>query len=140
MLITNTNIVAPWVMRKAECSISSDCTAIGQMFEDTLVAGVMFEHYTGPSIVGTIAVEKGYAMSKEFVRAIFDYPFNQLKCKQILAHAAADNEPSRGLLEHMGFKIVAEIPGVFEEDTSMVIYCLKREDCRFLESKDGQKE
>ena len=137
MLIFDNRVTAPWVMQRAGCSISSDCQTIGQVLDDKIVAGVMFENYTGPAITGTIAVEKDYAMSREFVRAIFDYPFKQLECRTILASASSGNTRSKNLLEHMGFVRTATIPGVYE-DGDMDIYVLKREDCRFLGEDDGQ--
>ena len=137
MITVNTQVVAPWVMERANCSISSDCQTIGQVSDDKLVAGVMFEHYTGACVVGTIAVESGYSMSREFVRAIFDYPFRQLACDQMLAYVSADNERSKNLLEHMGFELTATVPGVYPEN--MDIYLMKREACRFLETEDGQE-
>lgn len=138
MIILDTRVVAPWVMERANCSISSDCQTIGQISEGALVAGVMFEHYTGSCVVGTIAVEPGYAMSREFVRAIFDYPFRQLDCDQMLAYVSASNSRSKSLLEHMGFGLVATVPGVYPED--MQIYLMKRDQCRFLETENGQAE
>ena len=135
MISTDIKLIAPWVMEKTSCSIASDCTAIGQMLEDKLVAGVMYEHFTGCSVVATIAVEGGYAMSKEFVRAIFDYPFRQMGAEQMIAFISEDNERSIRLVEKMGFREQTRIPGVFPED--MVVFILKRDNCRFLESENG---
>ena len=124
-------------MERAACTISSDCVTIGQVSDDKLVAGVMFEHYTGPSVVGTIAVEEGYAMSREFVKAIFDYPFRQLGCNQFMGYVPNDNVRSKSLLEHMDFELVASVPGVFKDDVAMDIYVLKRENCRFIGEQNG---
>lgn len=132
MIIVDTQTVAPWVMQRANCAISSDCTTIGQVSDDKIVAGVLYEHYTGHSIVGTIAVEPGHSMSKEFVTAIFDYPFRQLNCDQLMAYVNDENTRSKNLLEHMGFKLEATIPGVYPAD--MKIYILRRAECRFLEN------
>ena len=138
MIVTDTRAIAPWIMQRAECSIASDATTIGWVnSEGILTAATMYEHWTGPTVTATIAIEPGTVVAKEFIAAIFAYPFDQLKCKQILAFVAEENVASIAFLERCGFKVTATVPDVFEGDEAMRIYCLKREDCRFLEDQNG---
>ena len=140
MLILDFDHVAPWVSGHVGCPIPSfGGGAIGWERDGQLVCGVMYEHYTGPCITATIVVEQGAIITKEFVHAIFHYPFVHLKCEQMLAYIADDNLKSKSLVEHMGFYEVARIGGVFPEG-AMLIYMMKRGMCRFLGEPNGQEK
>ena len=76
-------------------------------------------------------VENSY-IPKEFLNAIFEYPFGQLGVNQIIAHVEVANTASCKMLEKMGFEQVAVVPGVFKSG-DCVIYRMLRQACRYLE-------
>lgn len=61
---------------------------------------------------------------KCFVDVIFDYPFNQLKAKRIIALIEKDNEKAAKLVEHMGFNLI--------EISQVKIYELTKDKCKWL--------
>lgn len=71
------------------------------------------------------------------MRVVFDYAFRQLGCKVIIGLVPASNKRARRFDEHLGFKLKAEIPEG-HPDGSLLIYAMRKKDCRWLESKHGQ--
>jgi hypothetical protein len=132
MLVTDINMVLPMVMNRVQGVFpTQDVVGIGWEQGGTVVAGVVYDHFTGPCIVASIAVDDPH-MAREFLWAIFDYPFNQLGVGKILANVSADNEASLSMLKRMGFIREAYIEGVFPSG-AMIIMSLVRENCVWLE-------
>jgi RimJ/RimL family protein N-acetyltransferase len=69
--------------------------------------------------------------SKDFIWAVFDYPFNKLGVSVILGQICADNIDALKLNRHLGFKVVAEIPDAHMSG-DLVIMAMRKEECRFL--------
>ena len=132
MLTTNINTVLPMVMNRVPGVFPThDIVGIGWEQNGTVVAGVVYDHYTGPCITATIAVDDPH-MAKDFLWAIFDYPFNQLGVGKILAYVADDNAPSLKLLRRMGFIKEAYIEGMYTSG-ALIIMSLVKENCVWLE-------
>lgn len=133
MIVCNRRVVLPWVKKRVDAMFpTAGVAAIGQQSGGEMVAGVVYDHYTGASIQATIAVKPKARLSKMFLWAIFDYPFNQLGVKKIIANVKEDNEKSLFMLHRMGFEQEGEITDAFE-DGSMVIMTLTRKNCSLLE-------
>ena len=134
--------VAQFVSALTECTIpSSGGAAIGLLRDDELVAGVLYEDFTGEggSITGTIAVVPGSVMDKEFTRAIFAYPFQQLKAGKLLALVSDNNWRSVRLVRHMGFAESAVIQGYYP-DADLIIFEMLAADCRWLGEDHGKEK
>jgi RimJ/RimL family protein N-acetyltransferase len=133
MLITDVKLVLPMVADKVEALFPTEAvTGIGWEHDGRVVAGVVYDHFTGTSIQATIAAERGTYMRKEFVWAIFDYPFNQLGVGKILVNVEETNKASLGFLKRSGFIKEAYIEGVFPSG-AMIIMSLTKENCVWLE-------
>ena len=126
--------VAQFVSTLTECTIPpSGGAAIGLLRDDELVAGVLYEDFTGEggSITGTIAVVPGAVMGKEFTRAIFAYPFKQLGVGKIIALVSNINWKSVRLVNHMGFIETAVVQGYYP-DADLIVFEMSATDCRWL--------
>ena len=71
-------------------------------------------------------------ISKDLLWAAFDYPFNKLKVKVILASVASTNEEALKLDRHLGFVDKAYIEDA-HIDGDLVILAMRRENCRWLD-------
>lgn len=137
MLIFDNQLVGPWVADKTGCPLCNKMATIGWLNSDGhLTGGLIYDHYTGESVVGTVAVD-GF-VPKQFMEAMFDYPFNQLGVKTLIAYVEEGNLPSIRFLERVGFTRCTTVPGVYE-DGAMHIYTMKREQCRWIGDRDGQE-
>lgn len=132
MLISSFEAVAEWVAERAGCSIPNYGAGLGMVNKaGDLVAGVMYENYTGASVTATIAINKGTIISKDFMRVIFEYPFEQLKVKKLFAMVAASNAPSIEFITRCGFVEETRIKDYYESGDAVVFACTP-ESCRWL--------
>jgi hypothetical protein len=138
MLITDVPSVAEWVANMAEADPRLVVGAVGWLRDQHLTCGAFYESYTHRSITATIAVAPGAVMPKDFLRAIFHYPFVQLGCEKIVALIAENNWKSQNLVEKMGFVKEAVVAEYYPEG-DLFIYSMTKSQCRFLEKDHGQE-
>lgn len=103
--------------------------AIGYERAGILQGGVVFTDYCHPNIRICTVLEA--PLTRRFLRAIYLYPFNQLKVSRITALIDARNIKSRKLVEHDGFIEEGCMRKAALNDDVM-IYGLLREHCRWL--------
>jgi hypothetical protein len=107
--------------------------AIG-LERDGIQAGVIYEDWSGRSIVCHIAIEG--RLTSCFVAAIFDYPFRVCGVEKIIAPILSGNAKALRLVKNMGFVEEARLR-FSDEDLCMMT--MNREQCRFLGAKYEQK-
>ena len=114
MLMLDPAVVGPWVAWKVDTALCDRMSAIGWLNGDgALTAGVVYDHFTGASVAATIAIEG--RLPRKFLRVIFDYPFNQLQVKKILAYVAESNPRSIRFLRKAGFVKEAKVAGAYDD-------------------------
>lgn len=141
MLTTDFSRVSRFVAERAECVIPAEGgAAIGWLRDDQVVAGVLYEDFTGVggSITATIAVESGAILTRDMMWAIFDYPFRQLCVSKLFALIHSNNHKSIRLVDHFGFRAVSGIAGYYP-DGNLIVYEMNAVDCRWLEKENGQE-
>lgn len=108
-------------------------SALGLLDDDgALVAGVLYNHYHPPSIMMHVgAVEGRMWLTREFLHAAFDYPFNQLKCKRVTALVPKKNRAARQFDEHLGFKLEGCMRQALADD-DMLVYGMLRSECKYI--------
>lgn len=132
--------VSQFVSSLTKCTIpSSGGAAIGLLRDDDFVAGVLYEDFTGEggSITATIAVAPGAVMVREFVSAIFAYPFKQLGVGKIIALVSSTNWKSVRLVKHMGFVETAVVQGYYP-DADLIVFEMSAANCRWLGEEHGK--
>lgn len=126
--------VKQWVADRTDCEIGDKTTAIGSLNnQGDIIAGVVYNHYTGESISSTFAVADKKGLSKRFVKEIFKYPFEQLGVNKIINYVAESNIESQKITEKFGFCHETTIEGVYP-DGAMRVYSLLKEDCKWLDA------
>lgn len=103
-----------------------------------MVAGVAYESHNGPNVVCHIAIDGAHAMTREWLRVIFDYPFNQIGVRRITVGVEEGNARSRRLVEHMGFRLEARLDRAAKSG-DIFIYRMFRDECRFIARKEERK-
>ena len=113
-------------------------TFIGQEVDGEVKAVVAFDNILDKSCeMHTAAIVPNW-ISKDLLWACFDYPFNILKVKVILASVASTNKEALKLDRHLGFVDKAYIEDA-HIDGDLVILAMRREDCRWLDIKCSLK-
>ena len=127
--------IGAWVAdRIAGEFYSKTSSAIGLMKDGVIVAGVIYENWNRASIFCHIAIEG--RMTKAYLKAIFDYPFNVCGVEKIIAPVLSGNAKALRLVKNMGFVEEARLR-FSDEDICMMT--MNRDQCRFLGAKYEQK-
>ena len=113
-------------------------TFIGQEIDGEVKAVVAFDNILDKSCqMHTAAIVPNW-ISKDLLWACFDYPFNILKVKVIIATVASTNKEALKLDRHLGFVDKAYIEDA-HIDGDLVILAMRRENCRWLDIKTPLK-
>jgi len=104
------------------------------MKDGVIVAGVIYENWNRASIFCHIAIEG--RMTKAYLKAIFDYPFNACNVKKIIVPVVSNHVKSIKLVTNMGFTEEARIVDG-SQDGDIIFLTMTRENCRFLGVRYG---
>ena len=127
-----------WISGVLGMQFSPYATFIGQEIDGEVKAVVAFDNIMDKScMMHTAAIVPNW-ISKDLLWAAFDYPFNILKVKVILASVASTNEEALKLDRHLGFVDKAYIEDA-HIDGDLVILAMRRENCRWLDIKTPLK-
>ena len=129
--------IVPWVgQRIDEDHFGKDCIALGLEEDGELIAGVVFNWYTGPSISMHVAAEPGRRwLNRDFLFRCFAYPFLQLNCNRVTGLVRVDNLDAQRFDEHLGFVREGVIRQGAEDKTDFILYGMLKDECRWLEIK-----
>lgn len=129
--------VGKWVVEKSGGAWTHVCRAIGQVYDGKLIAGVMYDGYTGSNIAMSSRIDDPRHVSREWIWAMLDYPFNKLQVKRVSAITNVNNLKAQKVNERLGFRREAVL-GDYFPDGDAILYVMRREDCdRFLRSRNG---
>lgn len=108
--------------------------ALGLVRNGHMVAGVIFNGYESANVnihVGAVAGSRW--MTKEFLHAVFDYPFNQLGRRRLSAYIRSTNKKTIAFVKHLGFVHEGTLRDFYTDGGDMAVYGLLRSKCRFLD-------
>jgi RimJ/RimL family protein N-acetyltransferase len=131
--------ICEWVGdRVDEDDFGPGAVGIGLEEDGELIAGVVYNLYTGPSICMHVAAAEGKRwMTREYLWRCFAYPFIQLKCNRITGLVREDNLAAQRFDEHLGFKREGLLRQACTDGTNLILYGMLREECRWLGVKNG---
>ena len=107
---------------------------VGLASETGLIAGVAYTDYNGRSVGAHIAAAGDGWLTREFLWAIFFYPFSVLGVNKILCQIDSGNEKSLKLNAHMGFVVEHTIKDAGCKN-DMVITSMDKSQCKWLNIK-----
>ena len=103
--------------------------------ECELIAACWFEKFNGVNMHMHIAAKPGRRwMSREFLRYVFHYPFNECGCKRVTGYVESTNYDARRFDEHIGFKLEATLKDA-APGGDMLVYVMFKDECRWLKIK-----
>ena len=128
--------VKEWVGSRIDEDDFGQSIGIGLEENGQLIAGVVFNLYTGPSICMHVAAEPGKRwLTRDYLFRCFAYPFLQLKCNRITGLVRVDNFAAQKFDEHLGFKREGIMRRAATDGTDFIVYGMLKEECRWLEIK-----
>jgi RimJ/RimL family protein N-acetyltransferase len=125
--------VVSWVAQRIDEQRFEGAIGIGLEEDGELIAGVVFNMYTGPSICMHVAAVPGKRwMTREYLWRCFAYPFVQLECRRITGLVRVDNLEAQKFDEHLGFKREGLLRQACDDGTDMILYGMLKSECRFI--------
>lgn len=122
--------IGNWVAKKIDGSYFAEkSSAIGLQKDAKTIAGVIYENWNKRTVFCHIAIEG--RLTKTYLKAIFDYPFNVLNVEKIIVPVNQNNQKSIKLVQNMGFVEEARIKDG-SPDGDIIFMTLAKTNCRFL--------
>jgi RimJ/RimL family protein N-acetyltransferase len=134
----NQEYLRNWITGVLGTQFGKETMCIGQEIDGKVVAVVAYTNFQDKSCCMHTASIVPNWISKDLLWAAFDYPFNSLKVKVILAAVASTNKEALKLDRHLGFVDKAYIEDA-HIDGDLVILAMRRENCRWLDIKTPLK-
>ena len=123
--------VCEWVATQAGGKYYGGGVGFGIEKEGRIVCGVFFENFTGRSVQIHVGLEPGQRMTREWLRALFGYAFNQIKVQKIVGVIDSENSASLRFTRHIGFKDEGVIRDAGPKG-DLCILTMTRQQCRFV--------
>ncbi len=105
--------------------------AIGIERDGELVGGVVYHENRGNDIQISCAASKAHWLSQGSLRALFYYPFMQLKVDRMTAFTPSRSKGTRRFLSHLGFVQEGIMRQGFKGD-DCIIYGMLRDECKWI--------
>lgn len=123
--------VGSWVAEEAGGAWTHLCQAIGWEVDGQMVCGILYDGFTGSSIAMHSRCDNPRKVSRKWLFAIFDYPFNQLAVKRVTGLVSTANLKAQETNERLGWKRETVLKDYFL-DGDGIVYVMRAEDCRWL--------
>jgi RimJ/RimL family protein N-acetyltransferase len=107
-MIGQNELVAQWVANHKPFNPQlgfGNCTAIGWCIDDNLIAGTVYHNYDRVSGVIELssASDDPRWLTRDTIRLMFSYPFDQLNCQMVVLRVAESNTRMRKIAKKFGF-------------------------------------
>ncbi|KKB61550.1 hypothetical protein WM40_22690 [Robbsia andropogonis] len=136
-LVFDHDRVGPWVCDRLEHRFERDSsTSIGMTRDGVLMCGVYYDDYNHSSICMHVAKEGAHWLNRQFLTAVFRYPFVQLKVKKLIGLVDSTNVAARRFDEKLGFHLEATVKDAARYG-DLLIYTMRPDTCRWLGGKNG---
>ena len=132
----NQSQLRDWLSEVGKFEYPQETACIGQEKDGKLIAVLGYNNLTPNSCQIHVASTDVYWLNKDLLFAIFDYPFNKLGVKVILAPIYKGNNKSLNLCRKLGFEQVADIPYGHPEG-DLIVVAMKRNQCKWLQQGEG---
>ena len=125
--------VLDWVAKKTnEYGRFGGGTAIGWERGGELVAGVCYCDWNGVNVVCHIASDGSKKwLTKQYLRVLLEFPFQQLNCKRITVAVGEGNHSSANFVRKLGFEVEARLSQAHPTG-DLLIFALFKSNCRWI--------
>lgn len=133
--------IAQWVVERIPDMVieAGSFEAIGVSDDEgNIVAGVIYNNFTGCDISMHVAAEHGRLWAKpDVLRGLFAFPFNQLKCRRVTGFVDSTNLHTLSFDQKIGFQIEGRLRDATPHG-DMIVLGMTRNECRWLERINGE--
>ena len=125
-------VLAAFAASRGAGQFFADYNAIGLVENNEILASVIYANYTRETICMHVAAVEGRRwLTRGYLFACFDYPFNQLGVRTVVGLVPKKNKQARTFDENLGFRMTGCIPDGMPKD-DLLVYTMTRKQCRWL--------
>lgn len=128
-----------WLVERAQVTRTEHTKGLVAYNGDKLVGAVAVDSWTPNSCRMHIAVDNMLIFKHGFPEEVYGWIFNECDKGVIVGATPAHLDKVLRFNRHVGFKEVYRIPDGYEIGIDMVIQECRKEDCKYLRNKDGQR-
>lgn len=126
-LVTDERVVR-FVSEQIGAGIYPPYTAVGIEDGDQIVAGVVFNCFTGANVEATVAGRRG-AFTRSFLRAVGRYAFDRLQCERVTL--TSEQNEVIDLAQRCGGRIEGVMRNFYGKGRDAVVVGILRDEWRF---------
>jgi RimJ/RimL family protein N-acetyltransferase len=124
----------PWIAERAHLVIGSDFRAIEAVDEAGRILGMVgYDGWCPGSVAMHVALDNRGA-ARRLLQPAFGVPFIELKIPIIKGLVLSNNPRAIALDKHLGFKEVARLADWWAPGVDIILFEMRREDCRWIPS------
>lgn len=91
-----------------------------------------YDDFTPNSCEMHVWVKEPQHFTRQFLRACFSYPFEELNLGVVFTVVACNNEPALNITRKAGFERLVTVKDGYALGTDLAIQAIRRESCRWL--------
>lgn len=115
-------------------------TAIMLIEGDRMLACVLFTDYDEVNIGIHVASDGSRKwLNREYLRACFAYPFEQLKVRRVTGLVAASNAAALRFDLHLGFTLEGRLRNAAQDGSDLLVLGMLRHECRHLKEREHEQ-
>lgn len=126
--------VIPWLEQQLGQTFSGEAIGLGLMRGDQWVAGVAYRDRQYHNVNVSLVAMPG-SLTRPFLRAIHDYPFNYLGVNRVTAHVRRSNSDSISIIERVGFRYEGCQRMGYPDGEDKLMYGILREEYKWPASR-----
>ena len=139
IVTTNQDLLASWLCKRIKLAPTLHFQCIANVSPENGILGVVgYDGYNGASIQMHSAGD-GNWVTRDFLFAAFDYPFNVCKVNVVIGYVSCANVQAVKFNTHLGFNTAFVLEGAHPEG-GLMIMTMRSNECKFLRRNSyGQK-
>ena len=129
-----------WLNTRLGTPLSQDFRAVGLVRDGCIQAVAGYNGWVGRSCCFHGAIDDRAAISRTYLRAIFEYPFDQCGVTNLLALVSVENKLSLSFCERSGFKAIDRLTAAGLDGEDALLLKLERRYCSWLRGTHGKEK
>lgn len=136
---TPREVLWSWMHQRLGLPWSDEFRAIAVIKNDCIAAAIGYNGFTGRACFMHSAIDDPSVINRTFVRAMFEYPFNQCGCTHVIVVVHGNNQHALDIDLRVGFKEVHRLVGGGLEGDDLIFLQMSREECRWIRGESDGK-
>lgn len=124
-----------WIKLRANPVLCEDTDGVLAYRKGELVAAAVFDTFSENSCQGHVVIEDPFVIRHDFLHWAFRFAFVHKQKDLIVGLTPADNAAALRLNQHLGFRQVYRVPEGYRKGIDYVLQEMRRDECRWLETK-----